>query len=757
MPSEVGSGQVSILPTFKGFRKAVDSEVDASAKSADRGFRQALSKTGGESGKETGRGFKRAFESQSTGFSSKATRELEQSVATAARALSASRLKEQDAAGKVRLAEAQLAEARQKYAADSSQVIRAEERLATANRQVEAAQERTESSTQTLRAAQQRLADSADESGNRFVGAWRNANNRVADVFRGSFLGTAAANIVTGFVSNIGRAIREGVRNAIDFTRGTIDMASEFEQSIGAVDAVFKDSAGQMHEWARTAAETVGLSKNSYSQLSTVIAAQLKNLGVPMDEIAGKTNELVSLGADLSAQFGGSTSEAVSALSSLLRGERDPIERYGVSLKQADIDARKAAMGLDELTGEADKQATIQATLGLLYEQTADAQGTFARESDTLAGKQQRLNAQWEDARTTLGEAFMPIAQKVTDVLSRDLMPAISELVEKHGPGLAAAFEAAIPSFQQLADEILPKLPEILESIADTLPSILETASTLGPGLIDLMGKFANGAVQIQQFFESTGEKFENGAAQWGGFFGMVGDWWNSTIAAFSNGASQIGAFFGAIGASFANGWAQISGFFTRLGAAFANGASQIAQFASAVGARVGEVLGFIGSIPGRVGEIFTGVGSWLVDSGRALIEGFIDGIKAMVGKVGDAVGSVVDWARGFFPNSPAKRGPLSGSGWTKLGQSGSAFMEQWTSGFGRPDLTGALSAAAATAQAPTALAEVRSGVSAGASRDGDRWEMVLDDGTVLGGYVRRKSASVTSDFASTFRGGRRS
>ena len=60
-------------------------------------------------------------------------------------------------------------------------------------------------------------------------------------------------------------------------------------------------------------------------------------MGVAAGDLAPVTNDLVGLGADLAAQFGGSSADAVAALSSLLRGETDPIEKYGVAIKQADI------------------------------------------------------------------------------------------------------------------------------------------------------------------------------------------------------------------------------------------------------------------------------------------------------------------------------------------------------------------------------------------------------------------------------------
>jgi hypothetical protein len=194
--------------------------------------------------------------------------------------------------------------------------------------------------------------------------------------------------------------------------------ASELQQATGAVDSVFGTYAGKIHDYAQEAADAVGLSEAAYSNMATVIGSQLKNMGLSIEDAGGQTQWLIGLGSDLSAMYGGTTSEAVSALSSLLRGERDPIERYGVSMNQAAIDAEKAALGLSGLTGEADKNADLQATLAILTRQTADAQGTFARESETAAGQQQRATAAWENALAMLGEQLLPIMTEGAQMLA---------------------------------------------------------------------------------------------------------------------------------------------------------------------------------------------------------------------------------------------------------------------------------------------------------------------------------------------------
>jgi hypothetical protein len=192
------------------------------------------------------------------------------------------------------------------------------------------------------------------------------------------------------------------------FGKSAVAAASRLEQATGAVESVFGKQAKAVEKLAEEAAEGVGLSAAAYKEMASVMGAQLRNMGVESKKLAPKTNELIELGADLAATFGGETSDAVQALSSLLRGERDPIEKYGISIKAADVAARMAADGTDKLKGAQKKAAESAATLQLVMEQAKPAIGAFGREADTAAGRQQRLNAKMEDLQAEIGEKLLP-------------------------------------------------------------------------------------------------------------------------------------------------------------------------------------------------------------------------------------------------------------------------------------------------------------------------------------------------------------
>lgn len=224
-----------------------------------------------------------------------------------------------------------------------------------------------------------------------------------------------------------GLAVLAAGAAAVKVSADSIKAASESQQSIGATQQIYGKYADTVIRRSKEAATSIGVSANEYRELSNVAGAMLKSSGLPLKQVADLTGRLNKRAADLAATFGGTTKEAVEAVGSLLRGEADPIERYGVSIKQSDVNARLAAKGLDKLTGSALKQAEQQARLKLLFDQSADSAGQFAREADTLEGKKQRLSATIEDLKAKFGKLLIPAVSSAADVLDQRLLPAIED------------------------------------------------------------------------------------------------------------------------------------------------------------------------------------------------------------------------------------------------------------------------------------------------------------------------------------------
>lgn len=196
-----------------------------------------------------------------------------------------------------------------------------------------------------------------------------------------------------------------------------IDEGSRLEQSVGAIDAIFGKAGKTIDQWAKDAAKNLGLAESEAREALALIGAQLKNFGFDVEEARDKGQVLVELGADLAATFGGTTVEAIEALTSALRGEMDPIERYGVSLNDARLKAKALELGLYSGKGALDANAKATAALELITEQTATSQGQFARELDTVAGRQKVATAEAMNSAASLGQNLAPIYERIVEVV----------------------------------------------------------------------------------------------------------------------------------------------------------------------------------------------------------------------------------------------------------------------------------------------------------------------------------------------------
>jgi len=356
--------------------------------------------------------------------------------------------KQEAAKRKVEIAQAKLNETTTRYGAGSSQALTAADRLAVSEQKLTAetmaaqsAQNKLQTELNQSRTALDNATAASSNASSTYARGWKGVGQRLkgyltkgvrsagreaeqaaaksgkegggrfSSAFKGAIAGLAAGVSIQA----IGTQIVKSITNA-----------GNLEQSIGAIDSVFKGSANQMHDWAKNAAVDVGLTQNEFNELGTLIGAQLKNGGTAMDELGPKTKGLIGLGADLSSMFGGTTKEAVEALSSALKGEMDPIEKYGITMNAAAIDAEGMRLGLEK-TGKSWSTSAKQAiVMSLATQQSADAQGNFARESDTFAHKQQVMQAKFENLTTTIGGFFLPVLTKVFSYVADVAIPGIS-------------------------------------------------------------------------------------------------------------------------------------------------------------------------------------------------------------------------------------------------------------------------------------------------------------------------------------------
>lgn len=289
---------------------------------------------------------------------------------------------------------------------------------------------------------------------------------------------SAKSLIPTAAIAATGTAI-------IGLSKVSVQAASDAEQSIGGVQSIFGKAADDLIAKSEKAANTVGLDANAYRENANTIAALLKNQGTPIDELVGKTDNLIAKGADLAATFGGTTEEAVGALAAALKGEMDPMERYGVSLNEAAVKAEYAALGIEEMAKQNPILAKSMAVQSLITKQTADSMGQFGRESETLAGKQQRLGAIWGNMKITLGSALLPAVSDFLTVISEKGIPLVQGWVDqfRNGEGPIGTVKNVITGLVDGVSAVTGWFIEHKQTLIDLIP-VMSTIAGLYSGWV---------------------------------------------------------------------------------------------------------------------------------------------------------------------------------------------------------------------------------------------------------------------------------
>ncbi len=182
--------------------------------------------------------------------------------------------------------------------------------------------------------------------------------------------------------------------------------AVDQQQAFKGLGVVFKQQTTEMQKWAKQQA-AVGLSATQAATAASKLGASLQGAGLGVQQAATQTQSLVAIAADLGAVFG-DTQGAVDALGAAMRGEYDPLEQYGIALKQSDVNARLAAKGQDELTGAALKQAEALARLDLIMQGAAATRGAATDADKTAQQQMEILKATMDNLAASMGTILLP-------------------------------------------------------------------------------------------------------------------------------------------------------------------------------------------------------------------------------------------------------------------------------------------------------------------------------------------------------------
>lgn len=200
---------------------------------------------------------------------------------------------------------------------------------------------------------------------------------------------------------------------AVALGTAVVKSASNLNESINAVNVVFGEASSTVLDFGKTAAQSAGLSRTAFNEAVVPIGSMLQNMGASADEAAQSSIDLAARAADMASVFNTDLGSAITAIQAGLRGEADPLERFGVGLSETAVKAYAVSQGLVGVSEDMDAQTKMTARLGLFFEQTNRVAGDFANTSDELANSVRIVKADFKNAIDLLGTSLLPIVTEV--------------------------------------------------------------------------------------------------------------------------------------------------------------------------------------------------------------------------------------------------------------------------------------------------------------------------------------------------------
>lgn len=224
-----------------------------------------------------------------------------------------------------------------------------------------------------------------------------------------------ASGMVGGAFKRLGGVIAGAfaVGALVNFSKASINLASDLQEVQNVVDVAFGSMAGEVNAWSTNLIESFGLSELSAKKYASTMGAMLKSSGLAGETMKNMSLNLTQLSADMSSFYNLASDEAFYKVFSGLTGEIEPLKQLGINMSVANMEAFALSQGISKSWAAMTQAEQTMLRYNYLLSVTKDAQGDFARTSNSWANQTRVLTEQWKIFQGTMGAGFINVLTPV--------------------------------------------------------------------------------------------------------------------------------------------------------------------------------------------------------------------------------------------------------------------------------------------------------------------------------------------------------
>ena len=246
-----------------------------------------------------------------------------------------------------------------------------------------------------------------DDESKKWDSSVDDSSGKITDSLTGAFTKVVAS---AAFVKITQMLLQLGIEG--------IQVASDLEEVQNVVDVTFGPAgAKKIEAWANEASKNFGLTELQAKRYSSTLGAMMKSSGMAEGDIAEISMNLAGLAADMASFYNLDFDTAFQKIQSGMAGMSQPLRQLGINMTETSIAAFAAANGFETEYSKMSEAEQILVRYQYLMKATSDAQGDFARTSDSYANSQRRVATGIETLKAQLGEALLPIATEISNAI----------------------------------------------------------------------------------------------------------------------------------------------------------------------------------------------------------------------------------------------------------------------------------------------------------------------------------------------------
>lgn len=208
-----------------------------------------------------------------------------------------------------------------------------------------------------------------------------------------------------------------GLDSLLDLGSTAIETASDLQEVQNVVDTSFGEMSGQVENFASESIRQFGLSELAAKQTAGQYMSMTKSMGITGQAATDMALSVTGLTGDMASFYNVSQDVAKTALAAIWTGETESLKQFGIVMTQANLEAYALSEGINKTWSEMTQAEQVQLRYNYVMEQTALAQGDFAKTSDGWANQNRILDETIKSLSASIGEDLMNTLEPLLGVM----------------------------------------------------------------------------------------------------------------------------------------------------------------------------------------------------------------------------------------------------------------------------------------------------------------------------------------------------